>query len=297
MTVYKHYACITGIVFFFFVQSSLKAATIEENRDSFTKDCNSSFVVASQKQEKEFQGTESPTGGLKIMTAVGERDRGEDYTIFTAWIVTKKGKMIYKMKYNEKRKNYRGKDGFMYKSVIRYTSPPNFARRAFVVWDYKDRRKTFWYHVDGMPVAERTTHVAFLRPPAESDFNIMDYVDVNPGEETHRLLKSMKYEDTICYVVESSPHKKHIPYGKRVSWIDQDNLIPLKIDYFDRSGMLWKTLRITWQNKAGLWFWKKAEVENVQNEYKTFIIIENVQVNIKLDDREFTKVALERKKF
>jgi outer membrane lipoprotein-sorting protein len=273
----KHYICITGIALFFFVQST--------------------FVRASQKQELEPQDTNNRTDGLKIMTAVSERDRGKDYVISASWILTKKGRVTNRMKYNEKRKNYSGQSDLIYKSILRYTFPPNIGRRAFVVWNFKDRQKTFWYHADDMPVAERTTHVAFLRPPAESDFSIMDYVDVNPEEEAHRVLKSEKYEDTICYVVESSPLKKHITYEKRVSWIDQDNLIPLKIDYFDRSGTLWKALSITWQNKAGLWFWKKAEVENVQNEYKTFIIIENVQVNVGLHDREFTKVALERKKF
>jgi outer membrane lipoprotein-sorting protein len=146
-------------------------------------------------------------------------------------------------------------------------------------------------------MAERTTHVEFLMPPAESDFSIMDYIDVNPDEETHKFLKSEEYDETTCHVVESSPLEKHISYGKRVSWIDQDNLIPLKIDYFDRRGMPWKSLTITWQNKAGLWFWKKAEVENVQNDYRTFIVVEELQVNVGLHDREFTTVALERKKF
>ena len=292
------YSCLSRVIVLFFSSgSSLNAATIEGQLGFFAKDLNGAFVIASQKQEKELQGTEIPTDGLQIMTAVGERDRGEDYVISTSWIVTKKGKVIHRMKYNEKRKNYRGKDGFRYKSIIRYTFPPNVGRRGFVVWDYKDRQKTFWYHVDGMPVAERTTHVEFLRPPAESDFSIMDYVDVNPEEEAHKFLKTEEYEDTICHVVESSPLEKHIPYGKRVSWIDQNNLIPLKIDYFDRSGMIWKSLTITWQNKAGLWFWKKAEVENVQNDYRTFIIIEDLQVNVGLHDREFTTVALERKKF
>jgi len=294
---YKHYLCITGIALFLVVQNYLTAATIEGHPGFFTKGINSTFVIAAQEQEKELQGTASSTDGLQIITAAGERDRGEDYVISTSWIVTKKGKVVHRMKYSEKRKNYRGKDGLRYKSIIRYTFPPNVGRRAFVVWDYNGRQKTFWYHVDGMPVAERTAHVAFLRPPAESDFSIMDYVDVNPDEETHRLLKSDQYDDTICHVVESSPLKKHIIYGKRVSWIDQDNVIPLKIDYFDRSGMPWKSLTITWQNKAGLWFWKKAEVENVQNDYKTYIIIEELQVNVGLHDREFTTVALERKKF
>jgi outer membrane lipoprotein-sorting protein len=231
------------------------------------------------------------------MTAVSERDRGEDYVISTSWTFTQKGRVRTRMKYNEMRKNYRGENNFIYKSIVRYTAPPNIGRRAYVVWNYKDRQKTFWYYLDNMTVGQRTIHVDFLRPPAESDFNIMDYVDVNLEEETHRLLKIEKHEDIICYVIESSPLKKHIKYGKRVSWIDQNNWIPLKIDYFDRRGMLWKTLSITWQNKDGLWFWKKAVVENAQNDYKTFIIIDDVKVNVGLHDREFTRVALARKKF
>jgi hypothetical protein len=130
--------------------SSLQAATSAEHPDFFAKNLNGAFPPAAQRQEQELKGTENPTDGSKIITAVGERDRGEDSVISTSWIVTKKGKVIHRMKYNEKRKNYRGKDGFRYKSIIRYTSPPNAGRRGFVVWDYKDGQKNIlvsrgWY--------------------------------------------------------------------------------------------------------------------------------------------------------
>ena len=278
MTVYKHYVCITGIALFFFVQSA--------------------FVVASEKQEqKPTDGNNRRTDGLRIMTAVSERDRGKDYVMSTSWVLTKKGRATNRMKYNEKRKNYGGQNGLTYKSIVRYTFPPNVGRRAFVAWNYKDKQRTLWYWVDRMTVGQRTTNVEFLRPPAESDFSIMDYIDVNLQEESHKLLQSETYKDRICHVVESTPQNKQIKYGKRVSWIDQENLIPLKIDYFDKRGMLWKTLSITWQPIMGVWFWKKAEVENAQNDYKTLIVIEDVKVNLGLHDREFTRVALARKKF
>lgn len=253
--------------------------------------------VLQQNQEKEIKNTATPEDGLKIMTAVAERNRGEDYVISTSWVLTEKGRARNRMKYHEMRKHYRGKDGFLYKSVVRYTDPPNIGRRAYLVWNYKDRQKLFWYYVDHMTVGERTTNVEFLKPPAESDFSILDYIDVTVEEETHRVLKSETYGNKNCYVVESSPSHKHIKYGKRISWIDPDNWIPLKIDYFDRRGMLWKTLNITWRIKDGLWFWKKAVVENAQNDYKTFVIIDDIQVNVGLHDREFTNVALARIKF
>ena len=105
------------------------------------------------------------------------------------------------------------------------------------------------------------------------------------------------YKDELCYVVESVPAKKNKKYGKRISWIDQDNWIPFKIEYFDKKGEPWKTISITWQKVSGLWFWKRAVVENMQKQYKTFILIEDVKVNVGLDNREFTKGALERKRF
>jgi outer membrane lipoprotein-sorting protein len=97
-------------------------------------------------------------------------------------------------------------------------------------------------------------------------------------------------------VIESTPRIEEVPYGKRVSYIDQQNWIPLKVNYFDKKGALWKVLRITWQNISGVWFWKKAVVENVQEDYSTYIIIEDVKFNSALNDREFTKIALERSK-
>ena len=277
MNIYKNYVYIASVALFFLVQSV--------------------FVLAAEKQEQKPTDGSKHTDGLQIMTAVSERDRGKDYVMSTSWVLTKKGRVTNRMRYTEMRKNYSGKNGLIYKSIVRYTFPPNIGRRAFLVWNYKGRQKTFWYYLDNMTVGQRTTNVDFLTPPAESDFSLMDYIDVNLEEESHKVLHSEMYKDSMCHVVESTPLNKDIKYGKRVSWIDQENLIPLKIDYFDKSSKLWKTLRITWQNKDGLWFWKKAEVENTQSDYKTLVVIEDLQVNVGLHDREFTRVALGRKKF
>ena len=114
-------------------------------------------------------------------------------------------------------------------------------------------------------------------------------------EEAHQLLSSKEYEGNTCFLVESVPTKKKLKYGKRISWIDQQRFIPLKIEYYDKKGNLWKTLHIEWQNKDGLWFWKKAEVTNIKVDYKTFISIEEVRVNPGLPERDFTKVSLKTK--
>ena len=228
--------------------------------------------------------------GLKVMTMVSERDRGKDYLISRSW---KRGR--HSAKTIEKRKNLRGKKGFIDKSVLRYLDPPGYYGTNILTWNYTDREPAFW----GMAPhgnASRLTDTESTRPPAEADFSLVDYVDIKVQEERHVLLKSEDYKGEQCLVVESTPLSKNIKYGKKLSWIDQDNFIPLQVHYWNREGTLWKTLHIEWQEKFGFWFWRSAVIENVLAGEETFITIDDVRVNVGLDDRDFTRPGLEKQK-
>jgi hypothetical protein len=197
----------------------------------------------------------------------------------------------------EKRKNLGGRDGLLYKSVVRYIDPADYYGTAILTWNYRDGKRSYWtLRFRRRPqVAKRDTNPELLRPPAEADFNLADYYDINLAEENHKFLRSEVYDDTRCFVVESIPIFKNARYGKRIIWITHQDFIPLKIEYYNQTGDLWKNLLITWQKKYGLWFWEKAEVTNLVKAYKTFITIEDVRVNIGLPDRDFTRNSLETK--
>ena len=235
--------------------------------------------------------------GLKIMTMMNTRDRGKDYILSTSWILTKNEREKHSTKYMEKRKNLGGKDGLMYKSVVRYITPPDYYGTAILTWNYRDRERSYWtLRFRRRPrVAKRDTNPELLRPPAEADFNLADYYDLNVEEENHEFLRSEVYQGKSCFVVESIPTFKNVHYGKRITWIAHQDFIPLKIEYYNNRGTLWKNLSITWQKKYGLWFWRKAEVTNLQKAYKTFITINDVRVNVGLPDRDFTRNSLETK--
>jgi len=231
--------------------------------------------------------------GLKVMTLVSERDRGKDYLISRSW---KRGR--HSTKTIEKKKNLKGKDGFIDKSVLRYLDPPDYYGTTILTWNYLDREPAFWGMASRgeLATAPRLTDTEHIRPPAESDFNLTDYVEITPGKEKHELLRSEDYWNRECFVVQSTPLSEDIKYGKKISWIDNHRLIPLKVDYLDKKGNPWKHLEIDWQNKFGFWFWERAVVENVQTGDKTFITINDVRVNLGLDDRDFTRQGLEKQK-
>jgi len=234
--------------------------------------------------------------GSNIMTLTAERNQGDDYTRSMSWTFYTGEKERNSMKCDETRKNYRGKEGFNFKSVIRYRDPAKISRRSTLIWNYTSGRREYWYFMFGFTTAKRASDLDRVRSQAEFDFNLDDYVDINPAEEKHTLLKSETVQGKMCYVVESIPLQSGKKYGKRISSIDQQAFIPLRIEYYDRKGELFKVLTVTWQQVSGIWFWKEAEAENVRDNKKTLIRVEEVKVNSGIDEREFTNVALEKVK-
>ena len=228
--------------------------------------------------------------GLKIMTMVSERDQGNDYIISRSWT---RGR--HTMRTIEKRKNFRGEGDIIDKSVLRYIGPPDLYGTNILIWNFKNREKAFWYksfHSDSTRIVDTES----IRPPAEFDFSLEDYIEIKVSEERHALLSSEAYGDRMCYVVESTPIQKDIRYGKRMSWITCNSFIPLKIEYWDREGKSWKIAEVEWQNVFGFWFWKSAVIKNMQTGAQTFITVNDVRVNVGLDDRDFTRHGLEKLK-
>ncbi len=235
--------------------------------------------------------------GTQIMDLVHNMNRAKDYILTTSWTLTRKGRKRHSTIYMEKRINLDSTEDFFYKSVVRYIEPTDYFGNSILTWNYKDNQRLFWTlpFRRKPPEARRILTPELRRPPAEADFSLADYYDINPGEETHELLRSEQYEEAQCFVVESIPLNTNLVYGKRILWIDRENFIPLKIEYYNKNGNPWKTLHITWQKKYDLWFWKKAEVTNLQKEIKTYITIDDLRVNLGLPDRDFTRNSLERK--
>jgi hypothetical protein len=231
--------------------------------------------------------------GKTIMTMVAQRESGRDFIISRSWeLITSSGKK-HTMKTIEKRKKFDGKDGCIDKTILRYIGPPDHYGTGILTINYTNRDRTFWYKIERGD-AGMISDTDRLRPPAESDFSFTDFLDVNPREEKHRLVKRELFSGSPCFVVESVPVQRTMEYGKRITWVDWQRWVPLKIEYFDKDGKSLKSLDIEWQNKFGFWFWEKAAVENVQNSYKTFITVDDVRINVGLHDRDVSRFGLER---
>lgn len=130
---------------------------------------------------------------------------------------------------------------------IRFSHPAEDAGLSFLVWAQPDSAADdMWLY---MPGYRNVRRVAFNSGQRLAGTDLI-YEDVRQmaGEIVERFEYEHGAEETLdgtsCTVVVATPlTSTRSAYGKRKIWFDRDSLFPLRIDYFDTSGTLWKQLR------------------------------------------------------
>ena len=239
---------------------------------------------------------ETAMSGMDIMKKSREGYQADDLVTTVTLLLTDKSGAQKKIVVLRKWKNYRGEDGLDSKTLFWTDFPPDNRGTGFLIWDYsiEGRADDLWLYLPSLRQSRRMTtrdqDDAFMG----SDLTFSDMGQRRLDEDVHKLLGEQVYKDTPCYVVESVPKDKSSLYGKRVSWITKDNLLSLKIDYYDRKGELLKTQDINWQEEGGYHVWEKTVVKNVQSEHSTVFTTSDLSVKNGLRDEEFTERTLKR---
>ncbi len=193
-------------------------------------------------------------------------------------------------------KNYRSKEDVDSKMLLITEFPPDSRGISFLIWDYSKLNKgdDLWLYLPALRMVRRISaqdqNDAFLG----SDLTFGDMGQRRLDEDVHTFLKEEDYHSVPTYLVESAPKEKSSIYSKKISWISKKDWTVLKIDYYDRNKKLLKRQTIDWQTVGGLFVWKETKVTNVQNGHRTLFGVEGLEVNIGLQDGDFTERTLKR---
>ena len=150
-----------------------------------------------------------------------------------------------------------------------------------------------------MPAMKKTRRISGSSARKENfmgtDFTYDDMGGRNIDEDTHRLLKELNIEGFRCWVIESVPKDSGGSYSKTISWIRQDALVAVKVEFYDKRGSLLKTLVVSDVRKQDdIWTPFRMEMKNVQKDHSTVIEITEIQYNTGLEDSLFRVSTLER---
>lgn len=184
------------------------------------------------------------------------------------------------------------------KKIMFFTYPGDVKGTGILTYDYNQigKEDAKWLY---LPAMKKTRRISGSSSKTDyfmgTDFTYDDMGSRNVDEDKHQLLREEVRDGHKCWVVESKPIDNHEIYSRKVSWIRQDCLTAIYVEYYDKLDKLHRVLTVQDIKKVqDFWTICKMEMQNVQTGHSTVIVVKNSQYDIKIDKMLFTVAKLEK---
>ena len=186
--------------------------------------------------------------------------------------------------------------GELMNSFIEFTSPADIDGTRFLTLENIAKDDTQHLYLPALGRSRRIAGGQKKQSFVNTDFTFEDMERRHPDKDTHKLLKSEKFNDWDCYVIESIPMNKKSQYSKIISWVDKKSFVPVKTDFYDKKGKYFKVFTVTkLELKDNIWSQTDTIMENIKKKTKTMMTQLDIRYNTGLDDKIFTIRHLEEK--
>lgn len=180
------------------------------------------------------------------------------------------------------------------KYFIYFHSPADVAGTTFMVYKYPNRDDDRWLFIPAINLVNRIAARDSRSSFVGSDFTYEDVSGRDLAADAHALLREEPFNDRKAYVVESKPIGP-AEYTRKLSWINQATLLPLKEEYYDIQGALYKVFTADEVKEIqGLPTTMKRTMANVKTGHKTEVVFERIQYNVGIGDDLFSERYLRR---
>jgi len=191
------------------------------------------------------------------------------------------------------RKNF-GKTGGDQKYFIYFYQPADVKEMTFMVYKYPGKDDDRWLFVPALNMVRRIAAQDKNSSFVGSDFTYEDVSGRDIEDDTHTLVKEEKVNAADCYVIKSVP-KAVGDYLYKLSWIDKTNYLPLKEEYYDRQGGLYRVFTADEiKDVSGIPTIVKRSMKNLASGHSTETEFKKVEYNIGIEDSLFSERFLKR---
>lgn len=193
------------------------------------------------------------------------------------------------------RKNLPGENQkyFMY-----FHQPGDVRRMTFMVWKYPNRDDDRWIFIPAVNMTRRIAASDKRSSFVGSDFTYEDVSGRDLAADNHTLLRTEPYNGKSCYVVQSLP-REETGYSKKLSWIDQATFLPLKEEYYDARGELFRVftadeLKPVRAGNSEFPSVIRRTMKDVKSGHHTEVTFRAIAYNVGLPDDLFTERSLRK---
>jgi outer membrane lipoprotein-sorting protein len=161
--------------------------------------------------------------------------------------------------------------------MIRFNDPADIKGTGFLQIENFAGDDDIWVYLPALGKVRRLVssnkHDSFFG----TDFSYGDILLPQVSKYRHTLLRTEAVDGNDCYVVESVPVDDKVRtddgYARKLSWIDVQNYIERKVDYYDTDNQLLKTQTTSDVKQvdpgAQRWMPMRREMVNHQNGHRT----------------------------
>jgi outer membrane lipoprotein-sorting protein len=177
------------------------------------------------------------------------------------------------------------------KYYMYFHRPADVRSMTFMVWKYTGTDDDRWLYIPAIKLVKRIAADDKNSSFVGSDFSYEDVSGRDLADDTHTLKGEEPVNDRSAYVVESVPREEESAYlSRKVNWIDKESFLPLKEEYYDSRGELYKTFTANKiEDVQGVPTIMKRTMANVQNSHRTEVTFLEIKYNVGLKDDLFSE--------
>lgn len=239
-----------------------------------------------------FAAADPSPSGRDIMVLVDERPDGDDRrSIISMTLVNKNGRER-KRTVESFSRDY-GKDK---KSVMIFQEPADVRDTIFLSWEYDDldQDDDKWLYVPAMKKVRRISGATKREYFMGTDFTYDDMGNRKVDADTHTLLGESKMMGFDCWQVQSIPRDPEDIYTKLLLWVDKVSHVAVRIEFYDKDGLLKIYTAEDLHQQDGIWFVFRSQMDNVSRSHKTLMETSNLRLNTGLKEALFRVATIQR---
>ncbi|ADL12662.1 outer membrane lipoprotein-sorting protein [Acetohalobium arabaticum] len=179
------------------------------------------------------------------------------------------------------------KNGRVDKSLIRLLAPANLKDTAFLTKNKNNSRDMYLYLSElesSTKLTGRQQNSSFL----ETNFSYRDLATLNDQDYKQDYRAIILRENSQEFLLQIIPIEADINYNYGKMWVAKKNWYPVKIEFYNEEGKLYKVLRNKKLKKInGYWRAQQIVMENHQTGSKSILYVDKIDYDQRIDDKLF----------
>lgn len=174
------------------------------------------------------------------------------------------------------------------RSRIEFEWPADVKGTRMLTWTHKKGNDDQWLFLPAINRVKRISSGNKSGSFMGSEFAYEDLGSQELEKYSHKYLADETLDGRKTWKLERVPTDPDSGYSKLVTWMDQEYLNPLKIEYYDRKGELLKTATFTGYTKHGK-YWRMGGIKMVNHQTKkeSHLTWSERKVGVELRDKAF----------